>query len=258
MNRFLLSLRAVSPHQAQALTDMYGNDPVITRIVNEYGSVLVTTNGAVPPDRIIFRNEDEVEAFQASVNRRKETIGGYAIELQSAAMAALQDAIAHANAVGLTITPRGSDSAKRSYGQTVQLWLSRVVPGLEHWINKGRILNTEADGIRSLKPYEQVAEILKLEEKGIYFAKDLSKSIMYSVAPPGASQHLSMLALDIAEFNDAGVRDILEKNGWYQTVISDLPHFTYLGVAENELPGLGLAKVLSTDRAFWVPDLSYE
>jgi hypothetical protein len=78
---------------------------------------------------------------------------------------------------------------------------------------------------------------------------------MYSVAPPGTSQHLSMLAIDIAEFNDARTREIMASHGWFQTVISDLPHFTYLGVDEAALPDLGLKKVLNGDRGFWIPDL---
>jgi len=97
-------------------------------------------------------------------------------------------------------------------------------------------------------------EIFALEEKGIWFSKDLSKSIVYSVAPPGTSQHLSMLALDVTQFEDARVRTILAKNGWFQTVTSDLPHFTYLGEKENDLPKLGLKKVTYADRDFWVPD----
>ena len=213
MNRFFRALTATLPEPAKALAANYERDAVLTRVVNEYGSVLVAGNGAVPPDRIIFRNESEVQAFQASVNKRQETIGGHLIELQSAAMDALKAAIAEAGSMGLTITLRGSDSAKRSYEQTVSLWLSRVEPGLEHWVNEGGISNTTAENLRSLDPFEQVVEILKLEENGIFFAKDLSKSIMYSVAPPGTSQHLSMLALDIAEFNDVRVRQILQRNG---------------------------------------------
>jgi len=61
-----------------------------------------------------------------------------------------------------------------------------------------------------------------------------------------------------AEFNDVRVRQILQRNGWFQTVISDLPHFTYLGISETELADRGLAKVISTDRPFWIPDLSTE
>ncbi len=96
---------------------------------------------------------------------------------------------------------------------------------------------------------------MKLETKGIFFAKDLSKSIIYSVAPPGTSQHLSLLAFDVLEHEDPEVREILSNAGWFQTVTSDLPHFTYLGVRKNELEKLGLRKVNNIDRSFWIPDI---
>jgi hypothetical protein len=64
-----------------------------------------------------------------------------------------------------------------------------------------------------------------------------------------------MLALDIVEFDNPAVRDVLAKHGWFQTVVSDLPHFTYLGANENDLPELGLKKVVSGGRSFWVPDI---
>lgn len=62
-----------------------------------------------------------------------------------------------------------------------------------------------------------------------------------------------MLALDIVEYGNAKVRQVLANNGWFQTVDSDLPHFTYLGIAESELPSLGLlAKKIGT-QIFWIP-----
>ena len=89
----------------------------------------------------------------------------------------------------------------------------------------------------------------------MFFAKDLSKSIIYSVAPPGASQHLSLLAFDLKEFGEPEACRIMTRHGWFQTVVSDLPHFTYLGSAEDELPSLGLRRVESAERVFWIPEL---
>jgi hypothetical protein len=102
---------------------------------------------------------------------------------------------------------------------------------------------------------QQIAEILRLEKMGIYFARDLSKSILYSVAPPGTSQHLSMLAFDVREYDNPRVREILARHGWFQTVISDLPHFTFLGVPESKLLSRGLRLVVHEGRRFWVPDI---
>jgi hypothetical protein len=51
------------------------------------------------------------------------------------------------------------------------------------------------------------------------------------------------------------VREIFFRHGWFQTVLSDLPHFTFLGVREKELPALGLRRVEECGQTFWVPDL---
>ena len=224
-------------------------------LLREYGAVFVARNGALPPKKVVFRDEADVTAFQSKLSTSSATIGGYRIELQSPAMTALKEAIDEARSSHLSISPRGADSARRGYEHTVTLWASRVNPGFVYWVGKGRVTKAEAARIKSLTPFEQVPEILRLEEDGIYFAKDLSKSIIYSVAPPGTSQHLSMLALDVKEFENEQVRAILAKHFWYQTVVSDLPHFTYLGVSAAELPGLGLKEVSGGEHVFWVPDI---
>ena len=228
-------------------------DDVSKLLLREYGSVFVTK--ATPPAKIVFEDEADVSAFQKSLTRDSSSIGGYTVTLQKPAMHALKDAIAEAQKSGLSIGPRGGDSSMRTYAQTVTLWSSRVRPALAHWSAAGKISKADAARINALSPFQQVSEVLGLEEKGMWFAKDFSKSIIYSVAPPGTSQHLSMLALDVKQFDDARVREILAKHGWFQTVSSDLPHFTYLGVNESELPGLGLKKVTSGNRTFWVPDI---
>ena len=97
--------------------------------------------------------------------------------------------------------------------------------------------------------------MLELEKQGIFFSKNFSKSVLYSIAAPGASQHIAMLAFDVNEFLDARVREILSENGWFQTVLSDLPHFTFLGLKEDELPSRGLKSVIVDGQKFWVPDV---
>jgi hypothetical protein len=230
-------------------------DDVGRKLLKEYGAVFMARGGAKPPVAVIFKDEAAVSAFQGTLSVANKTIGGVNIELQTAAMEALEKAVAEARGAGKSITPRGADAARRNYTGTVELWKSRVDPGLKHWTDKGRITASDATRIKALSPYEQVPEILKLEAQGIYFAKDLSKSIIYSVAPPGTSQHLSMLALDITEHDQRDVRAILAKHGWYQTVVSDLPHFTFLGVTESELTGLGLKKETNGGREYWLPSL---
>lgn len=230
-------------------------DDVGKKLLREYGAFFVARGGATPPTKIVFKDETEVSAFQSKLQKSSESIGGFSLELQASAMDDLRKALAEAKTSGLTISPRDRDSAKRTYNETVGLWASRVDPALKHWVSKGKITQADADRIKAMSPFEQVPEVLKLEEKGIYFAKDLSKSIIYSVAPPGTSQHLAMLALDVKEHDNAAVRVLLAKYKWYQTVVSDLPHFTYLGVTESELNALGLKKLTESGRTFWTPDI---
>jgi len=109
--------------------------------------------------------------------------------------------------------------------------------------------------MRGLPLRQQVAEVLELEKTGIYFSKDLSKSILYSIAAPGASQHIAMLAFDVNEFDNPRVREIMAKHGWFQTVLSDLPHFTYLGLKEKDLPKNGLRSLEINGQMFWIPNV---
>ncbi len=223
-------------------------------LLKEYGAVFVAQGGAVAPQTVIFKDEAEVGAWQSSVPVSKEVIGGIQTELQTPAMNALKEAASEAARSKLTIIPRGNDAARRSYTETEELWESRVTPGLRYWTDKGKLDKNEAAKIKALSPFEQVTEIFRLEKQGMFFSKDLSKPIIYSVAPPGASQHLSMLALDVVENDNPRVREILARHGWFQTVVSDLPHFTFLGVTEDKLPGLGLKKTVSGGRSFWIPE----
>ena len=222
-------------------------------LLREYGGIFVTS--ATPPDRVIFADDEDVKRFQGRLDVSAAEIGGHTMMLQEAAMDNLLAAIQEANTDGISITPRAADSAARSYSDTIELWATRVDPALDHWSAQGRIDLDEVERIRSLSPFAQVAEVFRHEAEGIYFAKDLSKSVIYSVAPPGASQHLSLLAFDVTEFNQRRVREILAGHGWYQTVVSDLPHFTYLGRRRDELPAYGLKIVEYNEQEFWVPDI---
>jgi hypothetical protein len=231
------------------------SDEVGTRVLKDYGAMFVARGGAVAPPVLVFADEAAVRDWQAGLRSTRAEIGGTRVELQSPAMTALMEARTEAQAAKLDITPRGADAARRSYEETVKLWQSRVNPGLTHWVSEGRLDKEEAARIRSLSPREQIPEILRLERDGLYFSTDFKKSILYSVAAPGTSQHLSMLAFDVKENENAQVRSILARHGWFQTITSDTPHFTFLGVKEDELPTLGLKKVTNGGRAFWIPDL---
>jgi hypothetical protein len=231
-------------------------DAAARRLLAEYGSMFVADECVRVPPSCVFCGEEEVERFQLEAEPRAGSVGGVRVELQPAALDALLAACEEARAEGLTITPRdGAEAARRSYADTLRLWDSRVRPALEHWAREMRLDAAEVERMRVLDPAAQVIEVLGLEERGIFFSKDFSKSILYSVAAPGASQHLAMLAFDAVEFADARVRTLLARHGWFQTVRDDLPHFTFLGVHEKELPRRGLKRIDERGQTFWIPDL---
>jgi hypothetical protein len=231
------------------------DDAVARRVLAEYGAMFVA-EGVRLPSVCLFEDEEEVERFQREAGWEAHEVGGTLIELQPPAMRALVRARAEALDAGLDITPRGgSEAARRGFADSLRLWRSRCHPALEHWRAAGRLDGAEAERVRGLPTREQVAAVLELERGGIYFSTDFTKSILYSVAAPGASQHLAMLAFDASEYRDPRVRRLLARHRWFQTVLSDLPHFTYLGLAEEELPARGLKRVALQEQEFWIPDI---
>jgi hypothetical protein len=232
------------------------DDAVARRVLHDYGAMFVGSENILPPPHCVFSSEEQVSEFQAAAGVAPAKIGDATIELQPAAMDELVKARAQAKTEGLDITPRdGAEAARRSYADTVRLWNSRFLPALDHWTKLERLTEDEANRLRALPVHEQVPEVLELEKEGIFFSKDLSKSVLYSIAAPGTSQHIAMLAFDANEFLDARVREIMSEHGWFQTVLSDLPHFTFLGLAEADLPSRGLKPVDVHGQKFWIPDV---
>ena len=234
------------------------SSPVEQRLFAEYGAIFTTT--AKPPPVIIFEDAAQVEAFQSSLPLGRRVFGGHEIQLQSAALDALAIAAAEVAERGGSITARADDAGGRSYGDTVRLWTRNVTRGLEHWEGLGRITREQAQSVRELSPVDQVSAVLNLEDtEQLFFGTFFDRSILYSVATPGASQHLSMLAFDVAEYEDPETDEALGRRGWYRTVPNDLPHFTYLGHDRSSLLALGLRRIERTigERVyvFWTPDI---
>jgi hypothetical protein len=231
-------------------------DPIARRILEEYGAIFLADKKVLPPPACVFTTEDQVTAFQNAAGFAAETIADAEIELQPQAMKALLKARDDAQEESLDITPRGgAEAARRNYEDSMRLWDTRFLPALEYWLGQGRLTSDQVANLRGLSLHDQVAEVLELERSGIFFSKDLSKSILYSIAAPGTSQHIALLALDVTEFDNPRVREILAKHGWFQTVLSDLPHFTYLGLKEKDLPKHGLKSVVVDGQTFWIPNV---
>lgn len=234
-------------------------DALERRVLEEYGAMFMADASVRVPTRCIFSSEKEVSEFQRAATFRAEIFSEWTVELQPAAMESLVKAREEVRREGLDITPRdGSEAGRRGYSDTLRLWQTRFLPALDYWTAQGRLSTEQAARLRSLPPARQVAEVLELEKDGIFFSKDFSKTVLQSVAAPGTSPHLSMYAFDAVEFKDATLRRILARHGWFQTVASDLPHFTFLGLEEDELPAHGLRPVEVDGQLFWIPELREE
>ena len=231
-------------------------DSVARRVLEDYGAMFLANKKVTPPPVCVFTSDEQVTEFQERAGYASEMFGFDQVELQPEAMKALLKARAAAQKEDLDITPRdGAEAARRSYEDSLQLWQTRFLPALSYWQSQGRLTEDQVTRLKTLPLRDQIAEVLELEESGIYFSKDLSKSILYSIAAPGTSQHIAMLAFDVNEFYNPRVREILAKHGWFQTVLSDLPHFTFLGLKEKDLPKNGLKHVEVDGQTFWIPNV---
>ena len=233
------------------------SDALANRVFAEYGAVYAADRTVQLPTQCLFSNDDEVAAFQKTVRTIVSYVGRSQIELQEPAMKELLNAIAEIEARGRRITPLdGSIAGRRSFADTGRLWNSRFHRALDHWVRQGRIDAAESDAFRWQPFRKQAEQVLKWEAAEICFSTDFSRSIFASTAPPGASQHLAMLAFDVVQYGDPEVRGVLNDHGWYQTVINDPPHFTFLGVKQNELPARGLKNIVRGGHSYWVPNMS--
>ena len=231
-----------------------GSDALARRVFSEYGSVYAAELNVRIPWKCIFDNSEDVARFQKVLKVRAAVIENVPLELQEAAMNSLQMAALEGAQKGLRIVPLdGPIAGRRSYYDTLRLWYTRFSPGLEYWIRAGRITEEEATAARLLSSRKQTEKIIEWETAGIWFSTDRSRTIFSSTAPPGTSQHLSLLALDVENYADSEVRELLALHGWYQTILNDPTHFTYIGVPEIELPGRGLTIIIRGPFRYWVP-----
>lgn len=230
---------------------------VASRVLREYGSIFVAGDSVQVPPVCIYPGEFAVVKFQKSLKTKNVLAGGVQISLQEGATDALQRAIDQAAEIQLTITPLdGAIAGSRSYGDTLRLWNGRFFRALDYWTQVGKLTATDRETITGMDLDKRIETILKWESQGIYFSTDRTRSIFKSTAPPGASQHLSMLAFDVVEYGRPEIREIMNRNGWFQTVVDDPPHFTFLALPESELPNRGLTLVQKGSARYWVPNFS--
>jgi len=242
-----LSVKSVCPIDENVLA---------RRVFSEYGSMFSASEKVTLPPTCIFSDESEVGAFRTKLHITQLTINGVNLLLQKEAADALSRVIADAALRYVTIAPLdGTIAAGRTYYETTRIWNSRFEPALRYWVQTGMITPEEETSVRAMKLPQQVEKVIEWESKGYLFGTGRARSIFSSTAPPGTSQHIALLAFDLAPPLTPDKRSLMNANGWYQTVKGDPHHFTFLGMPEIELPKRGLKAILFESNTYWVPNL---
>jgi hypothetical protein len=174
-------------------------------------------------------------------------------------------------AVNGTTFQINEDWANRSYEKTWGNWLSRV--DMSHVSTPVRRRATRPIDPRcpELSPaYSITSDAQRRVSIEYVIRKELPVGntspifyglygpVMRSVAIPGASQHSLMIAFDMnyTTCDTTGVRDLLNTEGWWETVPGDRCHFTFLGWNDaSQMEAHGLRRASYANVIYWIPRL---
>ncbi|NET00299.1 MAG: peptidase M15 [Sphaerospermopsis sp. SIO1G2] len=182
-------------------------------ILRAYGTIFVNQNpDIILPSKFILENEVETVDFQENLQLTLVE-GTRECYLQKAAADAFNKA---RNIIDIPLRSGYSGDCTRSYATTLRFWQKYTNSSTLEQVKQGK-----------------------------------EKNILSLVAPPGTSQHLWGLALDLGVSNQEQ-RQALNENGWFQTVVKDTPHWTYLGWDKESLPKFGLQSKIVQGITYWV------
>lgn len=187
---------------------------VLSTIQREYGAAARAQNVTLP-DSLFFLSQNQTTAFHNDIKLMEIQSGhvGHTVHLQDIAAMAFLDARAEiVETLGVNLTLGRHKSGLRSFNDTLEIW------------------NRNQSDARCSQS-NCIAKACSLEKS------DFLNRIR-STALPGTSQHHLGTAIDIEQWDDSLVRDIMAKHGFHRTVLGDRPHFTYLGVADPLVLGL--------------------
>ncbi|WP_375512519.1 D-alanyl-D-alanine carboxypeptidase family protein [uncultured Nostoc sp.] len=186
-------------------------------LLRNYGAVFVNQDvGIKLPQKDIFANEQETQEFQGSLTMG-HVDGTKDCYLQKSAADALNKARVQQQ-IPLK-SGYGSGDCTRTFNTNLRFW---------HKYANNQVLAKVQQG--------KETKVLGL------------------VAPPGTSQHLWGLAIDLRVSNKEQ-RKALNQNGWFQTVQNDVPHWTYVGLSEEILPLFGFKKQVVQGFTYWITPL---
>lgn len=186
-------------------------------LLRAYGSAFINQNPEIKlPQKVLFKNEQETKEFQSTLTTGKVN-GTNNCYLQKSAAEALN--LAKSQVQIPLKSDYGASDCTRSFATNLRFW--------QKYANNNTL--------------EQVRQGKETKILGV-------------VAPPGASQHLWGLAIDLRVSNERQ-KQVLNQNGWYQTVEYDVPHWTYVGLAPDKLPEFGFQNKVVEGINYWVTPL---
>ncbi|MBD2433828.1 MULTISPECIES: D-alanyl-D-alanine carboxypeptidase family protein [Fischerella] len=186
-------------------------------LLRAYGAAFVNHNPEVQlPSKVLFKDEKETKEFQDTLTMGKVN-GTNNCYLQKVAADALNQAKAQ---ISIPLKSGYADSdCTRSFAANVRFW-------------------------RKYANDKTLARVQQGQET----------KILGTVAPPGASQHLWGLAIDLRVSTEAQ-RQALNQNGWFRTVEYDVPHWTYIGYPPDKLSDLGFQNKVIGGISYWLTPL---
>jgi D-alanyl-D-alanine carboxypeptidase len=186
-------------------------------LLRTYGAVFVNQDAGIKlPPKNIFANEQETQKFQATL-KMGHVDGTNDCYLQKSAADALNKAR-----------------------------IQKHIP-LKSGYGSGDCTRTFNTNLRFWQKYASNQVLAKVQQ-------GKETKILGLVAPPGTSQHLWGLAIDL-RVGSKEQRKALNENGWFQTVENDVPHWTYMGLAEDNLPLFGFNKQVVGGITYWIMPL---
>jgi D-alanyl-D-alanine dipeptidase len=186
-------------------------------LLRAYGSAFLNQKPEIKlPPKVVFNNEQETKQFQSTLTMGKVN-GTSNCYVQKSAADALN--IAKLQVQIPLKSGYGASDCTRNFATNLRFW--------HKYANNNTL--------------EQVRQGKETKILGL-------------VAPPGASQHLWGLAVDLRVSNE-GQKQALNQNGWYRTVEYDIPHWTYVGLAPEKLAEFGFQNKVVEGINYWVTPL---
>ncbi|MEO1375380.1 MAG: D-alanyl-D-alanine carboxypeptidase family protein [Cyanobacteria bacterium J06635_10] len=186
-------------------------------LLRAYGAPFVNLEPTIKlPAKVAFKNHQETQQFQATLTKGK-VAGTRDCYLQKSAADALNKARAIAR-FSLK-SGYGRSDCIRNFATTARFWRKYTNSRTLDLVRKGK-----------------------------------ETRILGTVAPPGTSQHLWGLAIDLRVTNKSQI-NALNQNGWYRTVKYDVPHWSYVGYPPETLLKLGFQKKIIEGTTYWLTPL---